>query len=87
MFKEITRINDSEEKVVSLINTDDIAYIHELHQEPIRLYDEDRNLVSETQPTEHKFSLIIVLKNQHHVAYTIDETQYLDLKKTLTSTK
>ena len=87
MFKEITRTNESGEKVVSLVNTDDIAYVHELHQEPIRLYDEGGNLVSETKPTERKFSLIIVLKNQHHVAYTIDETQYLDLKKTLTSSK
>lgn len=87
MFKEITRINESEEKVVSLINTDDIAYIHELHQEPIRLYDELGNLVSESKPTERKFSLIIVLKNEHHVAYVIDETQYNDLKKLLTSSK
>lgn len=87
MFKEITRINESGEKVVSLVNTDDIAYIHELHQEPIRLFDESGNLVSETKPTERKFSLILVLKNQYHVAYQIDETQYNDLKKILTSNK
>lgn len=87
MFKEITRINESGEKVVSLVNTDDIAYIHELHQEPIRLFDADGKLVSETKPTERKFSLILVLKNQHHVAYEIDETQYNDLKKILTSNK
>ena len=87
MFTEISRINESGEKVVSLINTDDVAYIHELHLEPIRLYNEDGDLVSETKPTERKFSLILVLSNQHHVAYTIDETQYDTLKKTLTSTK
>ena len=86
MFIEISRINESGEKVVSLINTEDVAYVHELHQEPVRLYNEDGDLVSETKPTERKFSLILVLKNQHHVAYVIDENQYTALKKTLTST-
>ena len=87
MFIEITRKNESGEKVVSLINTDDIAYIHELHQEPTRLYDEEGNLAVENKPTERLFSLILVLKNQHHVAYVIDETQYKALKTTLTTSK
>ena len=86
MFKEITRINEKEEKVVSLINTDDIAYVHELQHEYTRTYNEDGSVATET-PKPRLFSLIIVLKNNYHVAYTIDETQYLDLKKTLTSTK
>ena len=86
MFKEITRINDNEEKVVSLINTEDIAYVHELQHEYTCTYNEDGSVATETQKPR-LFSLIIVLKNQHHVAYTIDETQYLDLKKLLTSTK
>lgn len=87
MFTQITRTNSNGDKVVSLINTDDIAYIHEMALKPTRLYDEEGNLVSETKPTERKFSLIIVLKNEHHVAYEIDETQYNDLKTELTSTK
>lgn len=86
MFKEITRINANEEKVVSLVNTDDIAYVHELQHEFERTYKEDGSVATETQKPR-LFSVIIVLKNQHHVAYTIDETQYLDLKKTLTSSK
>ena len=86
MFKEITRINESEEKVVSLVNTDDIAYIHELQHEYTRTFNEDGSVATETLKPR-KFSLIIVLKNQHHVAYVIDETQYNDLKKTLTSNK
>lgn len=86
MFKEITRINDNDEKVVSLINTDDIAYVHELQHEFTRTYNEDGSVATETQKPR-LFSLIIVLKNDYHVAYKIDETQYLDLKKTLTSSK
>lgn len=86
MFKEITRINENEETVVSLINTDDIAYIHELQHDYTRTYNEDGSVATETLKPR-KFSLIIVLKNEHHVAYVIDENQYNDLKTELTSTK
>lgn len=86
MFKEITRTNDKGQEVVSLIKTEDIAYVHEEQKEYTRTYNEDGSVATET-PKPRMFSLILVLKNEHHVVYKIDETQYENLKEQLTSTK
>ena len=83
MFKEITRINGHKEDKAFLINTDDIAFVKELHQEPTRLYNEDGDLVSETQPSEKLYELVLVLKNGYHLALVINETTYAEIVKDL----
>ena len=61
-----------------------IPVITEQHQEPIRLYDEDGNLVSETKPTEKLFKIVVVFKaNGYHVDYLVDEKCAEDLAEEL----
>ena len=79
MFKEITRTNDKGQEVVSLINTDNIAYIHELQRDYVRTYNEDGSVATETEKPR-MFSVVLVLENGHHVSYEINETQYENLK-------
>ena len=75
MFKKITLKNERE----FLLNTDDIAFVGEKHQEPTRLYDEIGNLVSEVAPTEKIFELVLVLKNNYHKVLVIGETTYNEI--------
>ena len=81
MLKQITFKNTFGEEKTFFLHTEDIAFIKEKHQEPTRLYDEDGNLVSETQPTEKVFELVLVLKNNYHLALNISEQTALELSK------
>ena len=83
MFKEIARKNSYGEDAKFLLNTDDIAFIGELHTEPTRLYDEEGNVVEERQPTEKVFELVLILKNGYHKKLVINETTYNELVKDL----
>ena len=83
MFKEIARRNSHGEDVKFLLNTDDIAFVGELHTEPTRLYDEEGELVEERQPTEKFYELVLVLKNGYHKKLVITETTYNELVKDL----
>lgn len=79
MFKEIARKNGTK----FLLNTDDIAFISEKVQEPIRLYDELGNVVEEREPEEKTFEVVIILKNGHHKALVVNEDTYNELVKDL----
>ena len=79
MFVKINRKNSFGEDKEFLLNTDDISFIKEKHQEPTRLYDENGNLAVEEQPTEKVYELVLVLKNGHHIALIINETTYNEL--------
>ena len=84
MFLKINRKNTHGEDKEFLLNTDDIAFVKELHQEPTRLYDENGTMVSETQPTDKVFELVLVLKNNYHLALTINENTYNEIVSVLT---
>ena len=71
MFKSITRKDGR----VILLNTDEIAFVSEKFQEPVRLYDELGNLVSETAPTEKVYELVLILKNNYHKVVIIGQEE------------
>ena len=81
MFIEINHHTLETENLKALIKTDDIVGITENEVEPTRLYDGDGNLVSET-PSPRDFKLHLATGKSFH----IDETQYQELVKILTST-
>ena len=80
MFKEVA----TKEGRKFLLNTTDVAFIGERYQAPTRLYDEEGNLVSETQPTDKIYEVVLILKNNYHKVVVIDQTTYDDLVKELT---
>ena len=85
MFEQINRINRHGEKKVSLIKLEDIAYIHEEHLDPVCLYNADGELVSEEQPKERTFIVVLNTTNQYgQVRYKVDEEEYNKLVEKLT---
>lgn len=85
MFVKLTRKKAGEDLQV-ILNTEEISIpsISEQHQEPVRLYDENGNLFSETQPTEKLFKAVVIFKaNNHHTDYYISETECDKLLKAL----
>lgn len=79
MFVEIKKINTRNEEGVALVNTDTIVGICQQPKHVTRLYDEDDNLVSETED-EPRFA---VLTNCGQT-YVVSKDTYDELKTLLT---
>ena len=47
-FTEIEKVNSYGEKGKALVDLDNLVGMKEIHVEPVKLYDEEGNLVSET---------------------------------------
>ena len=79
LFTEINSKTRDGKDTKILVRTLDIVGIKEMPLETIKLYDEYGNLVSETEPTEKDFQ-VLVCDNFHHVEKVhINETEYLRL--------
>ena len=79
MFKEINKINKRNETGKALINLDNIVAMCQQPTHTTTLYDEDGNVVSETQDAPR----FAVLTNTNQT-YVVDETTYNELKDLLT---
>ena len=79
MFTKITHINHVGEIKESVINTDYLISIKELHQDPINLYNSEGEIVETKEPTERLFD--VIMKGGLH--YKVNETEYNKLVKAL----
>ena len=79
MFIEITKINTRNEEGKALINTDTIVGMCQQPKHFTRLYDENQELVSETEDTPR----FAVLTNCGQT-YVVTESEYERLKTELT---
>ena len=79
MFIEFNKINKRGEEGVALVNTDTIVGICQQPNHTTKLYNEDGDLVSETQDTPR----YAVLTNTHQT-YIVSESEYAKLKDLLT---
>lgn len=70
-FIEITNINSFRETKKAFLRISEIVGIKEKHVEPVRLYDADGNVVSET-PSPKDFTIYLI----HGDVFHIDETEY-----------
>ena len=84
-FVEITTLNTScdSEETKAFIRTNDIVGIKQLHVEGKKLYDEDRNLVSEEPATEKQFQVLVINDKGTKEKFIINETEYTNLVKVL----
>lgn len=78
MFKEIKKFNTRNEEGVALINTDTITAMVQQPKHITRLYDENENLVSETED-EPRYA-VITSTNQ---TYVVSQATYDELKAEL----
>ena len=79
MFVEIKKINTRDEEGVALIKTEDVIAIVQQPKHVTRLYDENDNLVSETEDAPR----FVVLTNTNQ-KYVVSEDTYKELKDLLT---
>lgn len=79
MFTLIKKINTRNEEGVALIKTESIVAICQQPKHITRLFDENDNLVSETEDAPR----YAVLTDTHQT-YIVDETQFNELKDLLT---
>lgn len=79
MFIEIEKINTRQEKGKALVNTDNIVGMCQQPKHFTRLYNEDQELVSETEDTPR----FAVLTNCGQT-YVVEESEYNRLKAELT---
>lgn len=79
MFIEIEKINTRQEKGKALVNTDNIVGMCQQPKHFTRLYDENQELVSETEDTPR----YAVLTNCGQT-YVVEESEYNRLKAELT---
>ena len=79
MFIEIEKINTRQEKGKALVNTDTIVGMCQQPKHFTRLYNEDQELVSETEDTPR----FAVLTNCGQT-YVVEESEYNRLKAELT---
>lgn len=78
-FVEITKVNSHGEIGKALLSVERIVGIKEIHVEPLRLYDENCTLVSET-PRPKEFTIRLTEGDVFH----IDENEYNRLVGILT---
>ena len=81
MFKEITKINSRNEEGLALIKVDNIVAMVQQPKHVTRLYDENENLVSETEDAP-RFA-VIVSDGTTHQSYMISQATYDELKAEL----
>lgn len=81
MFKEITKINSRNEEGLALIKVDNIVAMVQQPKHVTRLYDENENLVSETED-EPRFA-VIVSDGTTHQSYMVSQATYDELKAEL----
>ena len=82
MFVEIKKINTRQEEGKALINTDNIVAMTQQPKHTSRLYNEDHDLVSETEDTPR----YAVLTNCGQT-YIVEESEYERLKGLLNPSK
>lgn len=82
-FVEIEKINSYGEKGKALIILEDIVGINEKHVESTKLYDEDGNIVSETQG-EKQYGVLVANECGSKEVFYVDETEYTRIKDLLT---
>lgn len=78
MLVKITRTNLLGEDKETIIETNNIVCIKDKHTEPVRLYDEDGNLVEE-KPSPKVFEITLA----HSPKVFVNETNYNKLVKKL----
>ena len=78
MFVEITKINSRNETGIALVKVEDITGACQQPKHITRLYDENENLVSETEDAP-RFALFVGSQT-----YIVDETEYKRVKDLLT---
>ena len=81
MFKEITKINSRNEEGLALIKVDNIVAMVQQPKHVTRLYDENENLVSETED-EPRYA-VIVSDGTTHQNYIVSQATYDELKAEL----
>lgn len=81
MFKEITKINSRNEEGKALIKVDNIVAMVQQPKHITRLYDENENLVSETED-ESRYA-VIVSDGTTHQNYIVSQATYDELKAEL----
>ena len=79
MFIQIKKTNKRNEEGIALIRTEDIVAICQQPKHVTKLFDESGNVVSETEDAPRY--AVLTSTNQ---TYMVDETQYNELKDTLT---
>lgn len=79
MFVEIKKINGRNEEGVALIKLEDVNALVQQPKHTTRLYDENENLVSETED-EPRYA-VLTNTNQR---YIVNQAQYDELKNALT---
>ena len=79
MFVEIKKINTRDEEGVALIKVEDVIAIVQQPKHVTRLFDENDNLVSETEDAPR----FVVLTNTNQ-KYIVSEDTYKELKDLLT---
>lgn len=79
MFVEIKKINTRGEEGIALIKTEDVVAIVQQPKHVTRLFDENDNLVSETEDAPR----FAVLTNTNQT-YIVSEDEYKSLKDLLT---
>ena len=81
-FTEIERVNSYGEKGKALVDLDNLVGMKEIHVEPVKLYDEDGNLVSET-PKPKEFTIHFTVGETFHIY----EEEYQRIVNLLTKTE
>jgi len=81
MFKEITKINSRNEEGKALIKVDNIVAMVQQPKHVTRLFDENENLVSETED-EPRYA-VIVSDGTTHQNYVVSQATYDELKAEL----
>lgn len=81
MFKEITKINSRNEEGKALIKVDNIVAMVQQPKHITRLFDENENLVSETED-EPRYA-VIVSDGTTHQNYIVSQATYDELKAEL----
>lgn len=81
MFKEINKINSRNEEGKALIKVDNIVAMVQQPKHITRLYDENENLVSETED-EPRYA-VIVSDGTTHQNYVVSQATYDELKAEL----
>lgn len=81
MFKEITKINSRNEEGKALIKVDNIVAMVQQPKHITRLYDENKNLVSETEDKPRY--AVIVSDGATHQNYIVSQETYDELKAEL----
>lgn len=81
MFKEINKINGRNEEGIALIKVENIVAMVQQPKHITKLYDENENLVSETED-EPRYAVIVNDGTTHQV-YVVSQATYDELKAEL----